>query len=193
MSNKIYGYTVTTPMNPKKASGVFVGNENTTLAEFFEAYQNKKACFLYRPRGGSGYEQWALYNANTSQARFYMIEQNGKIMVGTLKSNGDWSYVIHESVSEEQIVSVLESYLEEHPIEGGKGDDGFSPTVSVSKSGKVTTVSFTDKDGEKTATINDGADGKTPVKGTDYYTEADKAEMVSAVIAALPDASEVSY
>lgn len=32
----------------------------------------------------------------------------------------------------------------------------------------------------------DGADGKTPVKGTDYFTEADKAEMVSAVISALP-------
>lgn len=32
----------------------------------------------------------------------------------------------------------------------------------------------------------DGAAGYTPIKGTDYYTEADKAEMVSAVIAALP-------
>lgn len=31
-----------------------------------------------------------------------------------------------------------------------------------------------------------GKDGKTPVKGVDYFTEADKAEMVSAVIAALP-------
>ena len=31
-----------------------------------------------------------------------------------------------------------------------------------------------------------GADGKTPVKGTDYFTEADKNEMVNAVIAALP-------
>lgn len=31
-----------------------------------------------------------------------------------------------------------------------------------------------------------GADGKTPVKGVDYYTEADKQEMVQAVIAALP-------
>ena len=31
-----------------------------------------------------------------------------------------------------------------------------------------------------------GADGKTPVKGTDYFTPADKAEMVTAVIAALP-------
>ena len=31
-----------------------------------------------------------------------------------------------------------------------------------------------------------GKDGKTPVKGTDYFTEADKIEMVNAVIAALP-------
>lgn len=31
-----------------------------------------------------------------------------------------------------------------------------------------------------------GVDGKTPVKGVDYYTEADKEEMVQAVIAALP-------
>lgn len=29
-------------------------------------------------------------------------------------------------------------------------------------------------------------DGTTPVKGTDYFTAADKAEMVNAVIAALP-------
>lgn len=32
----------------------------------------------------------------------------------------------------------------------------------------------------------DGEDGYTPVKGTDYYTAADKDEMVQAVIAALP-------
>lgn len=31
-----------------------------------------------------------------------------------------------------------------------------------------------------------GQDGKTPVKGVDYYTEQDKQEMVQAVIAALP-------
>ena len=32
----------------------------------------------------------------------------------------------------------------------------------------------------------DGPAGATPVKGTDYYTEADKAEMVDLVLAALP-------
>lgn len=31
-----------------------------------------------------------------------------------------------------------------------------------------------------------GQDGYTPVKGVDYFTEAEKAEMVSAVLADLP-------
>lgn len=38
-----------------------------------------------------------------------------------------------------------------------------------------------------------GMDGKTPVRGTDYWTEADKQEIVTDVLAALPDGSEVSY
>ena len=38
-----------------------------------------------------------------------------------------------------------------------------------------------------------GDDGHTPVKGTDYWTEADKQEIVNIVIAALPDGTEVAY
>lgn len=49
---------------------------------------------------------------------------------------------------------------------GKNGADGVSPTVAVSKSGKVTTVSITDKNGTKTATINDGADGAAGKNGT---------------------------
>lgn len=41
---------------------------------------------------------------------------------------------------------------------GAKGSDGVSPTVAVSKSGKVTTITITDANGTKTATINDGED-----------------------------------
>ena len=51
-------------------------------------------------------------------------------------------------------------------IKGDAGADGVSPTVAVSKSGKVTTVSITDKNGTKTATINDGADGSAGKDGT---------------------------
>lgn len=42
---------------------------------------------------------------------------------------------------------------------GPTGADGVSPTVAVSKTGKVATVTITDKDGEHTFTVNDGADG----------------------------------
>lgn len=38
-----------------------------------------------------------------------------------------------------------------------------------------------------------GKDGKTPVKGVDYYTEADKLEMVDLVLSALPNSEGVSY
>ena len=46
--------------------------------------------------------------------------------------------------------------------DGGKGDpgeDGFSPTVSINKVGKTTTITITDKTGPHVATIEDGADG----------------------------------
>ena len=38
-----------------------------------------------------------------------------------------------------------------------------------------------------------GTDGKTPVRGTDYWTEADKQEIVTNVLEALPDGMEVAY
>lgn len=40
---------------------------------------------------------------------------------------------------------------------------------------------------------SNGKDGKTPVKGTDYFTDADKAEMVNSVLAALPTWTGGSY
>jgi hypothetical protein len=79
---------------------------------------------------------------------------------------------------------------------GSPGADGISPTVSVSKSGKITTIEITDKDGTKTITIKDGEDGKTyddteirgeieakvsKVEGkglsTNDYTEEEKAKL----------------
>lgn len=47
--------------------------------------------------------------------------------------------------------------------------------------------------GEKGDPGTPGAAGHTPVKGTDYWTAADKQEIVNSVIAALPDGTEVSY
>ena len=50
---------------------------------------------------------------------------------------------------------------------GQSGEDGYSPSVSVSKSGTVTTLTVTDKTGTTTAQINDGQDGQPGQDGQD--------------------------
>lgn len=68
------------------------------------------------------------------------------------------------------------------------GQDGFSPTATVTKKGSVSTLTVTDKNGTTSVEIHDGADGAdgvggeggvgyAPVKGVDYWTDEDKAEI----------------
>lgn len=52
------------------------------------------------------------------------------------------------------------------------GADGNTPSITATKSGAVTAISV---DGKVVAEIKDGT---TPTKGTDYWTEADKTEIV---------------
>lgn len=67
--------------------------------------------------------------------------------------------------------------------QGAKGNDGVSPTVSISKNGTVTTITITDKNGTHTQTVNDGtngtagkagADGKTPYFHVKYSNDGGK-------------------
>lgn len=55
--------------------------------------------------------------------------------------------------------------------QGTKGNDGISPTISVSKSGKTTTIEITDENGTKIAKIEDGLDG---YDDTEIKTEIEK-------------------
>ena len=92
--------------------------------------------------------------------------------------------------------------------------DGVSPIATVSQTGTGAVISITDKDGTTTATITNGKDGKdgadgekgdkgdkgdaglagyTPVKGTDYWTDTDKTDMLNDVLAALPTWNGGSY
>lgn len=68
-------------------------------------------------------------------------------------------------------------------------------TVTTGEAGTQANVtnSGNETDAVFNFTIPKGDNGKTPVKGVDYYTEADKQKMVQAVIAALPNGDEVSY
>lgn len=56
-------------------------------------------------------------------------------------------------------------------VQGVKGDDGISPTVTTSKTGKVTTIEITDANGVHTATVNDG-DSVEVVQSTGTSTTA---------------------
>lgn len=76
-------------------------------------------------------------------------------------------------------------------VTGAKGDAGATgPAGPVGPAGPAGAPG---KDGAVGPQGPAGAPGKTPVRGTDYWTAADKQEIVNSVIAALPDGTEVSY
>ena len=76
-----------------------------------------------------------------------------------------------------------------------KGNDGVTFTPAVDDEGNL---SWTNDGGlENPEVINikgpKGDPGYTPVKGVDYFTEEDKAEILDDVLTTLPDASDVSF
>ena len=76
-------------------------------------------------------------------------------------------------------------YLTEHQDISGKLDASELPTaINTALAQAKASGEF---DGEP------GAPGYTPVKGTDYFTEEDKTELVNAVLAALPAAEGANY
>lgn len=58
-----------------------------------------------------------------------------------------------------------------------RGNDGISPVIDVEAIEGGTRVSMTDVYGTKSFDIMAGADGHTPERGVDYWTEADKEEI----------------
>lgn len=98
--------------------------------------------------------------------------------------------VLYYNVTEETIEKVQGWYSTGHTWggEGGAGVGILRITESTVDGGS-NVVTFTDgntliiKNGKKGSA---GAAGYTPVKGVDYFTSADKAEMVNQVITALP-------
>lgn len=82
---------------------------------------------------------------------------------------------------------------------GSPGTNGTNGTngVSATHSWNGTTLTVTSASGTSSANLKGdkgdtgdtgpaGADGKTPVKGTDYFTDAEKQEMTAAAAAAIP-------
>lgn len=82
-------------------------------------------------------------------------------------------------------------------IRGPKGDTGATGATGekgeTGPQGPKGDTGSQGPKGEKGDTGATGAPGYTPVKGTDYFTEEDKTELVNAVLAALPAAEGVGY
>lgn len=90
--------------------------------------------------------------------------------------------------------------------DGSPGQDGVSAThswdgtvLTITSASGTSSADLKGEPGEPGSDGQDGADGKpgadgyTPQRGKDYWTDADKAEIVNAVLNALPAAEEVAY
>lgn len=82
-------------------------------------------------------------------------------------------------------------------IDGVDGKDGYTPVKGVDyfdgKDGEDGKDGYTPIKGKDYFDGQPGTPGYTPQKGTDYYTDTDKAEMVNAVLSALPTWTGGSY
>lgn len=79
-------------------------------------------------------------------------------------------------------------------LKGDKGADGITPHIGENGNWYLgSTDTGKPSRGEKGDKGDTGADGKAPVKGTDYWTSADKAEIVNDTLAALPTWAGGSY
>jgi hypothetical protein len=95
-------------------------------------------------------------------------------------------------------IESLDKRVEKLETQGG-GGSGFSPTVEIQPIDGGHKVIITDINGTKEFDVFDGQKGEKgdkgdkPVKGVDYWTESDKAELVNEAIASLPEAEGASF
>lgn len=94
-----------------------------------------------------------------------------------------------------QIILDAERHMQEGGGAGGPGENGATFTPKVDSSGNLSWTN--DKGLPNPSAVNikgpAGTAYKTPVKGTDYWTAADKQSIVNDVLAALPAAEGVGF
>lgn len=118
---------------------------------------------------------------------------------GFVGTEEEWLESLNAANPELVDKSVVE-YLEKNPVDvpvtsvnGRVGDVELDAddVGAVSKSGLQSAIDVALAQAKESGEFNgkdgkNGDDGYTPIKGTDYYTDDDKTEMVNAVIASLP-------
>lgn len=110
--------------------------------------------------------------------------KDGATFIPAVSSDGILSWTNDKGLDNPESVSIKGQQGEKGDT-GEKGDKG--DTGAQGEKGDTGATGAAGADGK------DGADGYTPVKGTDYWTAADRAEMVNDVLAALPTWEGGSY
>ena len=153
-------------------------------------------------------ENAAFSGALMGQITTYIIDSSGNIIdIGAEEIPTDNSQLENGAgyITQDIAQQIYQKGVASGELKGEKGDKG-NDGVSIT-SVKQTTTSTAD-DGNNVITVSlsngttstfkvqngsKGSAGKTPEKGTDYYTEADKQEMVSAVLAEIPPTDLSGY
>lgn len=121
----------------------------------------------------------------TTDVSIGVVSESNQIHPTGLGGNTDESNHIPPYIVTNFIIKAVNDIPEYNgSVEGG--ENGYSPTISVTEISTGHRVSITDINGTKTFNVLDGEDGYTPVKGTDYFTSEDKSAIVSEVINSLP-------
>lgn len=207
---------------------IVCGNSGYVIAfNFDEEWENevvKTARFVYRKDGKNFYEEIAFSGSSVSVPVLSGIHH---VLVGVYAGNlrtttpafveCDKSILCGGGVHKEptpdvyhQIIELIETgcvagkdgtsvtvtNVMESTADGGSNVVTFSDGTTLTvKNGKTGATGAAGKDGAKG---EDGADGHTPVRGVDYWTDADVEEIkahinecVEAKLAEMPDVSEV--
>ena len=90
---------------------------------------------------------------------FLEISDNVDIDEENIVSSESYTALTNKIAQAQALINQIQHDLDTGAYKGDKGDDGFSPTATVTKSGHTATITITDKNGTTTAEISDGEGG----------------------------------
>ena len=136
--------------------------------------------------GGSAVSPTITVQDITGGHRLIITDVDGTKTVDVMDgAKGDDGVTYTPSVSSAGVISwTNDGGLPNPPpqsIKGTDGEDGYSPTATVTKSGNTATITITDKTGTTTAQVSDGTDGEDGADGFSPVASVSKSGKVATI------------